>query len=196
MKRIVVMISGGGTNLQALIDAMDAGTIPDTQIVGVVSHRKSAYGLVRAQNADIPTVHFPLAPFTGKPRQEYDSALASKVAEFSPDLVVLAGWMRILTPAFLDRFPNRVINLHPALPGVFPGMHGLERAFAAYQNGDIEHSGCMVHYVVPEVDAGPVIVQEVVPIEPDDTEETFSARLWATENRIIVEAVNKALSNL
>lgn len=195
MKRIVVMISGSGSNLQALIDAIDSGAL-DGEIALVVSNRKNAYGLIRAENAGIPTLYFPLKPFTdaGQSREAYDLALAGKVASSAPDLIVLAGWMHVLSSAFLDQFPNRVINLHPALPGMFAGTHAIERAYEAFQSGEIDHSGCMVHYVVPEVDAGPVITQAVVRFRPGDTLEDFEARLRAAEHRLIVQATAAALN--
>lgn len=190
--RLVVLISGSGTNLQALMDAVQTRAL-DAEIVLVVSNRKAAYGLVRAQEAGIPTLYFPLKPFTdaGKDRAQYDADLAAQIAPFQPDLIVLAGWMHIFSPAFLDVFPKRVINLHPALPGAFAGINAVERTFEAYQRGEIAHGGCMVHYAIPEVDAGAVIVQEVVPIEPGDTLADFEARLHAVEHRIIVEAVRR-----
>lgn len=195
--RLVVLISGSGTNLQALIDATRSGELA-AEIVLVFSNRKAAYGLERARTADIPTRYFPLKPYklAGKSREMYDGDLATAVAAASPDLIVLAGWMHILSPAFLDRFPQRVINLHPALPGQFAGTHAIERAFDAYQNGDISHSGCMVHYAIPEVDAGAVVAQTLVPIEPDDTLDTFEARMHTAEHALIVAATRKALDNL
>lgn len=195
MKRVIVMISGNGSNLQALIDAVDSGTL-ECRIVLVVSNRKNAYGLFRAQDADIPTLYFPLKPFTdaGHSREAYDRALAEKIIALAPDLIVLAGWMHVLSPAFLDQFPNRVINLHPALPGAFAGTQAIERAFEAFQSGEIDRSGCMVHYVIPEVDAGPVIAQSFVRFEPDDTLETYAARLHAAEHELIVRATAIALN--
>lgn len=196
-KRVVVLISGGGTNLQALIDAINGDKL-NAEIVGVVSNKQSAYGLIRAENAGIPTLCFPMKSYTsaGKSREDYDSDLAQKVAEFKPDLIVLAGWMRILTAKFLDHFPDRVINLHPALPGEFAGIEAINRAYEAWQRGEIQHSGCMVHYVIPEVDAGPVIVQEIVPFEVHDTLETYEARLHSAEHRLIVKATGIALDKI
>ncbi|GAP63633.1 MAG: phosphoribosylglycinamide formyltransferase [Ardenticatenia bacterium] len=196
-RRLVVMISGSGTNLQAILDACAEGRLP-AEVVLVVSNRKQAFGLQRAARAGVPTLYFPLKPYkeAGRSREEYDRDLAEQVAQWSPDLIVLAGWMHILSPAFLDRFPNRVINLHPALPGMFPGTHAIQRAFEAYQRGEIEASGCMVHYVIPEVDAGPVIATARVPIFPEDTLETFEQRMHETEHRLIVEATHKALEAL
>ncbi|MFN8374011.1 MAG: phosphoribosylglycinamide formyltransferase [Anaerolineae bacterium] len=192
MKRLVVMISGGGTNLQALIDATRAKEL-DAEIVLVVSNKADAYGLVRAQNAGIPTLVFPLKPYKERGREAYDAALAEQVAQARPDLIVLAGWMQILTPKFIDPFLGRLINLHPALPGAFPGKDAIERAFAAYQERDINASGVMMHHVIPEVDAGEVIVQEAVPFEEGDTLDTFAQRMHEVEHRLIVAAVKKMI---
>jgi formyltetrahydrofolate-dependent phosphoribosylglycinamide formyltransferase len=117
--------------------------------------------------------------------------LATQIASYKPDLIILAGWMHIFSSAFLDKFPKRVINLHPALPAAFAGTHAIERTFEAFQEGKVNHGGCMVHYVIPAVDAGAVIVQEIVPITESDTLEDFEERLHAAEHRIIVEAIHK-----
>jgi formyltetrahydrofolate-dependent phosphoribosylglycinamide formyltransferase len=188
--RIVVMISGSGTNLQALINAVQAGELA-TDIVGVVSNRKAAFGLQRAAQAQIETLYFPLKPYIeqGLSREAYDADLAARVADFEPDLIVLAGWMHVLSEDFLSHFPDQVINLHPALPGAFPGLNAVERTFEAYQKGEVAHGGVMIHYVVPEVDAGPVIAEAVVPITPEDSLETFTARLHGVEHKLIVTAV-------
>ncbi len=195
--RLAVFISGSGSNLQAMIDAIGAGRL-DAEIVVVVSNRKAAYGLVRAETASLPTLYFPLKPYTdaNRSRAEYDAELAEQVSAHAPDLVVLAGWMHVLGPAFLNRFPDRVINLHPALPGCFPGTDAIGRAFDAAQAGDIRESGCMVHYVIPEVDAGPVIAQRTVPILPDDTLATFEARMHAAEHTLLVDAVRQSILHL
>lgn len=195
--RIVVLISGSGSNLQALIDAVGDGTL-DGRIVLVVSNRRTAFGLTRAENATIETLYFPLKPYRDSAesdfRTRYDADLAAAIAPFRPDVIVLAGWMHILSPAFLDRFPRQVINLHPALPGHFAGTHAIERTFEAFQRGESAEGGCMVHYAIPEVDAGAVIAQEVVVIRPNDTLDTFAARIHAAEHRIIVAATQKVLT--
>jgi formyltetrahydrofolate-dependent phosphoribosylglycinamide formyltransferase len=193
--RIVVMISGSGTNLQALINAVRSGTL-EAEIVAVVSNRKAAFGLQRAAQAQIETLYFPLKPYTeqGLSREAYDADLAARVADFEPDLIVLAGWMHVFSDDFLCHFPERVINLHPALPGAFPGINAIERTFEAYQKQEAEHGGVMVHYAVPDVDAGPVIAEAVVPIEPEDSLETFAARLHGVEHRLIVEATRRVLN--
>lgn len=192
--RLVVFISGSGTNLQALIEAVEAGELA-AEIVLVVSNRLQAYGLKRAESAGIPTLYFPLKPYkdAGLDRVRYDADLAEQIRAYQPDLIVLAGWMHVLGPAFLDQFSNRVINLHPALPGQFIGVEAIERAYAAYQRGEISESGCMVHYVIPEVDAGPVLATAVVPIHPSDTLEDFATRMHAAEHKLIVAATRKAL---
>lgn len=192
--RLIVLISGSGTNLQAILDAIARNDLA-AQVVLVVSNRKHAYGLERARKAGVETAYRPLKTYLerGESREAYDRDLAEFLMGYRPDLIVLAGWMHILSPAFLDRFPGKVINLHPALPGQFPGAHAIAEAYAAYQRGDITHSGCMVHYAIPEVDAGPVILQAIVPIEPDDTLDTFEARMHQTEHRIIVEAIRLVL---
>ncbi|MEJ5197685.1 MAG: phosphoribosylglycinamide formyltransferase [Anaerolineae bacterium] len=196
MKRLAVLISGSGTNLQAIIDAVQDGRLA-AQIVVVVSNRRDAYGLVRAERAGIPTLYFPLKPYrdAGRSREEYDADLAERVAAYAPDLVVLAGWMHIFSPAFLARFAGRVLNLHPALPGQFPGTHAIQRAYEAYRRGDIAHTGVMVHWAVPEVDAGAVIAQADVPILPTDTLEDLEARVHRTEHRLLVEAIQTVLKD-
>ncbi len=190
MKRLAVCISGNGSNLQAIIDAVQAGEL-EAQIEVVISNRRDAYGVVRAERAGIPTLYFPLKPYRdmGHSREEYDTDLAEQMAAYEPDLVVLAGWMHVLSPAFLDRFPNCVLNLHPALPGQFPGTHAIQRAYEAFQRGEIDHTGVMVHWVVPEVDAGPAIATAEVPIYPTDSLDDLEARIHTTEHRLLVEAL-------
>jgi len=193
--RLAVLISGSGTNLQAIIDATESGRLPDTRVVVVVSNRKAAYGLVRAERHGIPTIYHPLLPYrkAGKSRAEYDADLAEMLAPYEPDLIVQAGWMHILSNAFLRHYP-RVLNIHPALPGTFPGMHAIERAYVAYQRGEITHTGVMVHWVPDErVDEGPVLMQRVVPIHPTDTLEDLEARIHAVEHELYVAAIARAL---
>lgn len=193
--QLAVLISGNGSNLQAIIDATRAGSL-DAQVAVVVSNRADAFGLRRAEQAGIPTITFPIKPYrvAGRPRAHYDADLASLVMSFQPRLVILAGWMLVLSPAFLDRFPQRVLNLHPALPGQFPGTHAIERAFAAFQSGEIDHTGVMVHIAVPEVDAGPVIASAEVPITAADTLPELEARIHATEHRLLVAATQAMLA--
>ena len=184
---IVVLISGNGSNLQAILDACASGEL-NAQVVAVISNKRDAYGLERARRANVPASAQP------KPkeldRRVYDAELAKLVAAYQPDWVVLAGWMRVLSAAFLDRFPEHVVNLHPALPGTFPGTHAIERAYAAYQAGEIDRTGVMVHLVPDEgVDDGPVLAQEIVPIDPSDTLESLEARIHAVEHRLLVNTL-------
>ena len=145
---LAVLISGNGSNLQAIIDAVSAGCLP-AQIAVVVSNRRAAYGLERARRANIPVRYHPLKPYrdADRSRAQYDANLAALVSEYAPDWVVLAGWMHILSDHFLARFPNRVMNLHPALPGQFPGAHSIDDALAAFARAEIDHTGVMVHLV-------------------------------------------------
>lgn len=195
MKRLAVLISGNGSNLQALIDNIAAGDL-EAEIAVVVSNRADAHGLLRAVDAGIPTVVVPLAAATDPDRASYDVELAELVARYSPDLVVLAGWMLILGASFLDRFPNMVLNLHPAMPGAFPGTNAIARAHAAYQRGEIKNTGVMVHRVVPEVDAGPLITMEPVPIYPDDKVADLEERVHFVEHNLIVATVDMVLRTL
>jgi formyltetrahydrofolate-dependent phosphoribosylglycinamide formyltransferase len=188
--RLVVMISGGGSNLQALIDAIKEKSL-DAKIIHVISNRKNAYGLERAQKYGIPTTIVSLKPYKvdGRGREQFDIDLAEIIKTIEPDLVVLAGWMHILSEPFLTAVGVDVINLHPALPNMFAGINAIERAYEAFQRGEIVYSGCMIHHVIPEIDAGDVIVQADVPILRADTLESFASRMHQTEHRIIVEAV-------
>lgn len=195
--RLAVFVSGSGTNLQAILDAIEQKRL-DAKVVLVVSNRKKAFGLTRAEQAGVPTLYFPLKPYrdANKSREMYDADLAERVKAATPALLVLVGWMHIFSPVFLPHFPQQVINLHPALPDTFPGTHSIERAYEAYQRGEIIHSGCMVHYVVPEVDAGPVVAQSIVSISPDDSLETFTERMHAAEHALIIEAIQQACYTL
>jgi formyltetrahydrofolate-dependent phosphoribosylglycinamide formyltransferase len=193
--RLVVLISGNGSNLQAVLDAVENEVLP-AEVVLVVSNRKKAYGLQRAQNAGIETLYFPLKPYTDaeKSRELYDADLAEHIAAYKPDFIVLAGWLHILSAAFLDQFPRQVINLHPALPGEFAGMHAIERAYDAYQQNKIAFSGCMIHFVIPEVDSGAPIATAEVPILDTDSLEDFTRRMHATEHQLLVYTLRDLIS--
>jgi formyltetrahydrofolate-dependent phosphoribosylglycinamide formyltransferase len=197
MNRLAVLISGNGSNLQAIIDHIAAGDL-DAEISVVVSNRADAYGLQRAAAAGIPTEVLDLVEIkaAGGDRIGYDVELAGLVAGYEPDVVVLAGWMLILGNDFLQRFTPHIINLHPALPGAFPGTDAIARAYAAYQAGDIKHTGVMVHRVVEEVDAGTVIVKEPVPIFPDDSLADLEERIHLVEHNLIVAAIDMVLRAL
>ena len=196
MKRLAVLISGNGSNLQAIIDRIDSGDL-DAEIAVVVSNRADAYGLQRATAAGIPTEVLDLAEIkaAGGDRSGYDIELAGLVAGYAPDLVVLAGWMLILGNDFLKRFAPSVINLHPAMPGAFPGTDAIRRAHEAFSRGEIKRTGVMIHRVVPEVDAGPVVTMEPVPIFPEDSVEELEERVHLVEHNLIVAAVDLLLGD-
>jgi phosphoribosylglycinamide formyltransferase-1 len=185
--RLVVLASGNGSNLQAVLDACSTGELR-AQVVAVVSDKSTAYALQRAATAGVPSVH--VGRHDGETRRDYDARLADVVAGFAPDLVVLAGWMRILTSDFLGWFPDRVINLHPARPGELPGTNAIERAWQQAMAGERTATGVMVHLVPDEgVDDGPVLATEDVPIRPDDTLESLADRVHAVEHRLLVDTI-------
>jgi phosphoribosylglycinamide formyltransferase-1 len=189
--RLVVLISGSGTNLQAILDACREGTLP-ARVAAVVSNKREAFGLERARRAGVPAIAKPRPK--EQDRREYDSELAELVASYEPDWVILAGWMRVLSSNFLNRFPGRVMNLHPALPGAFPGTQAIERAYEAFRRGEIKNTGVMVHLVPDEgVDCGPVLQLEEVPILAEDTVETLEARIHPVEHRLLVAAIRNAV---
>ena len=200
--RLVVLASGAGTNLDAILEAMDGRRL-DAEVMAVVINRREALAGARAERAGIPVSFWPLSPYlacaqsAAEGRRRYDAELAAAVAQAAPDLVVLAGWMHLLSSRFLDRFPGRVINLHPALPGRFPGRSAVADAWSAYQAGLIDRTGAMVHYVPDEgIDNGPVIASVEVPIRRGDTVESLRARIQAAEHELIVAAIAEALAAL
>jgi len=185
--RIAVLVSGEGSNLQAILDACHDSRLP-ARVVGVASSRAGARGLDRALASGVATAV--IEPHTGEPRAEYDARLRDAVAAWSPDIVVLAGFMRILTRVFLDAFAMRVVNLHPALPGDLPGTHAIERAHAEAVAGRRTLSGVMVHLVPDEgVDDGPVLATHEVAMRPDEPLADFAARMHTVEHRLLIEAL-------
>ncbi|MTC72788.1 phosphoribosylglycinamide formyltransferase [Providencia sp. wls1919] len=182
MKNIVVLISGSGSNLQSIIDACQRHEI-DGQIVAVISNKSDAYGLVRAQEAGIPALCVSSKAFTD--RQAYDAALLDAIEQYQPDLVVLAGFMRILTPEFVKHFTGKMLNIHPSLLPKYPGLHTHRRAL---ENGDKEH-GTSVHFVTEELDGGPIILQGHVPVLPQDTEDDLVERVKLQEHLIYPQVI-------
>lgn len=189
--RIVVLVSGSGTNLQALIDAENADKARTADpafgatIVAVGADRTGIQGLVRAEQAGIPTFALRVKDFAG--REEWDRALRDKVAEYEPDLVVSAGFMKLLGPDFLAAFDGRVINTHPALSPSFPGMHGPADALAY----GVKITGCTVFFVAGGVDDGPVVAQAAVPVEADDDVESLHERIKTAERALLVDVVGR-----
>jgi phosphoribosylglycinamide formyltransferase-1 len=182
MKNIVVLISGSGSNLQSIIDACQRHEI-DGQIVAVISNKSDAYGLVRAQEAGISALCVSSKAFTD--RQAYDTALLDAIEQYQPDLVVLAGFMRILTPEFVKHFTGKMLNIHPSLLPKYPGLHTHRRAL---ENGDKEH-GTSVHFVTEELDGGPIILQGHVPVLPQDTEDDLVERVKLQEHLIYPQVI-------
>ena len=182
MKNVVILISGRGSNMEAIIAARDAGNLP-VNIAAVISNRPDAAGLATAARAGIATRHLDHKAFAG--RESFDAALAECIDDFSPDLVVLAGFMRILSEGFVRHYEGRLINIHPSLLPSFPGLHTHQRAL---EEGVRIH-GCTVHFVTPTLDHGPVIIQAAVPVLDDDTEASLAARILVEEHKIYPQAV-------
>jgi len=179
--RVAILISGEGSNLQALLDAASAGTL-GAEIAVVVSNRAAARGLVRARDAGVPARHLGGKDLS---REAYDEALAALLAEYSPDLLVLAGFMRILSPTFVARFQGRILNIHPSLLPNYPGLDTHRRVLAA---GERRH-GATVHFVTVDLDAGPAVLQYRLPVRADDTAESLAARVHVGEHLILPRAV-------
>ena len=175
--KIVVLISGGGTNLQAIIDACDDNSYP-AEVVGVIANKADVYGLTRAQNAGITSLALSHKDFVS--REDYDQALIKKIDAFDADLIVLAGFMRILTPAFVQHFQGKLLNIHPSLLPKYQGLNTHQRAIDA---GDDVH-GVSVHFVTEELDGGPVILQAKVPVFSGDNCDDLAARVHEQEHRI------------
>jgi phosphoribosylglycinamide formyltransferase-1 len=184
MKRLGILLSGRGSNMVAILDGIRAGEILAEPAL-VVSNKAKAPGLDKARSFGVPTAVVPNREFKGRPREEHDRAVAAKLDEAGVEVVVLAGYMRVLSPWFVERYAGRMLNIHPALLPSFPGLHGQAQA--------LEHgariAGCTVHFVDAEVDHGPIVAQAAVPVLPGDTEEALSARILEQEHRIYPFAV-------
>ena len=182
MKKTVILISGRGSNMEALIAARDCGTLP-VDIAAVISNRPDAAGLATAAAAGIAVRCIDHKAFAG--RDAFDAALAGCIDGFAPDLVVLAGFMRILSDGFVHHYAGRMMNIHPSLLPAFPGLHTHRRALAE----GVRIHGCTVHFVTPTLDHGPVIIQAAVPVLDSDDEATLAARVLRQEHRIYPQAV-------
>jgi phosphoribosylglycinamide formyltransferase-1 len=178
VKSGVILISGRGSNMRSIVEA---GT--GLAVKAVISNRPEAGGLEWARNHGIPTVALDHKAHAS--REAFDERLRAEIERLEPDLVLLAGFMRILSPAFIGRFPRRILNIHPSLLPSFPGLHTHRRALEA----GVKLHGCTVHVVTPELDNGPIVVQAAVPVMPDDTEATLAERVLAAEHRIYPQAV-------
>jgi phosphoribosylglycinamide formyltransferase-1 len=180
--KLGVLISGSGSNLQSIIDHIEKGSL-NAEIKIVISNNPDAYGILRAKKHGLPVAVLNHRDF--KSREDFDQELINTLQNNCVQLVVLAGFMRILTPAFLRAFPQRIINIHPALLPAFPGTHVQKQALEY----GAKFSGCTVHFVDEGVDTGPIIIQSVVPVHDDDTEEALAARILKEEHRIYPQAI-------
>jgi phosphoribosylglycinamide formyltransferase-1 len=185
-KRIAVLLSGRGSNFEALADSVAQGRLPGAEIALVISNREGAPGIERARHRGIPTK---VIPSKGLEREAYDRLLVAALREAGIDLVCLAGFMRLLSPYFVEQFRGRILNIHPSLLPAFPGLEAQRQAL---EHG-VKFAGCTVHFVDENLDAGPIVLQAVVPVRDDDTPETLSARVLDEEHRIYSEAVRIVL---
>jgi phosphoribosylglycinamide formyltransferase-1 len=180
---VVVLLSGSGSNLQAIMDAAQSGKVP-IEIRAVISNRPNAYGLERARQAGIDAVALDHKNFTT--REAFDQALMKEIDHYDPGLLIMAGYMRILTPLFVEHYAGHMLNIHPSLLPRYPGLKTHHRAL---ENGDAEH-GASVHFVTTELDGGPVVLQVSVPICSDDTPESLASRVLEQEHRIFPMAID------
>jgi len=187
-KRIGVLLSGRGSNFEALAESVTSGRIPSAEIAIVISNREGAPGLDRAKSRGIPTCAI---PSKGLERETYDRQVVAVLNENKVDLVCLAGYMRLLSPYFVAAFPNRILNIHPSLLPSFPGLESQRQALEY----GVKFAGCTVHFVDENLDAGPIVLQSVVPVKDIDTEDTLSARILEEEHRIYSEAVRIVLED-
>jgi phosphoribosylglycinamide formyltransferase-1 len=185
-KRIGVLLSGRGSNFEALADSVAVGRIPGAEIAVVVSNREGAPGIEKARERKIATR---VIPSKGLEREAYDRQVVAVLNEHKVDLVCLAGYMRLLSPFFVASFPNRILNIHPSLLPSFPGLESQRQALEY----GVKFAGCTVHFVDENLDAGPIVLQATVPVRDDDTEETLASRILAEEHRIYTEAVRIVL---
>jgi phosphoribosylglycinamide formyltransferase 1 len=185
-KRIGVLLSGRGSNFEALADSVAAGRIPGAEIAVVVSNREGAPGIEKAKERKIATR---VIPSKGLEREAYDRQVVAVLNEHKVDLVCLAGYMRLLSPFFVASFPNRILNIHPSLLPSFPGLESQRQALEY----GVKFAGCTVHFVDENLDAGPIVLQATVPVRDEDTEETLASRILAEEHRIYTEAVRIVL---
>jgi phosphoribosylglycinamide formyltransferase 1 len=187
MKKIGVLISGRGSNMLALADAIQDGRIQNAEIAIVISNTAESGGLTKAQERGIATM---VLDHRGKKREEHDRAMAEELKKNNVDLICLAGYMRLLSPWFIREFSHRILNIHPSLLPAFPGLDGQQQAFEY----GVKVSGCTVHFVDEELDHGAIIRQSVVPVLADDTAEKLSARILVEEHKIYADAVNLVLA--
>lgn len=187
--RLGILISGRGSNMLALADAVREGRVPSAEVAVIISDRADAVGLERAKERGLKTV---VVERRGRSREEHDREIAATLREHQVDLVCLAGYMRLLSPEFVNAFRGRILNIHPSLLPDFPGLHPHQQALQA----GVEESGCTVHLVDETLDGGPIIAQRRVPVLVGDTEETLAARILEQEHKLYAEAVGMVINQL
>ena len=187
--RLGILISGRGSNMLALADAVREGRVPSAEVAVIISDRADAVGLERAKERGLQTV---VVERRGRSREEHDREIAATLREHQVDLVCLAGYMRLLSPEFVNAFRGRILNIHPSLLPDFPGLHPHQQALQA----GVEESGCTVHLVDETLDGGPIIAQRLVPVLVGDTEETLAARILEQEHKLYAEAVGMVINQL
>ena len=185
--RLAVLLSGRGSNFEAIADAVGSGAIPGAEIVAVISDVPGAAGLERARRRGLPTHAVDRTSFAS--RAEHEAEVLRILEEARPDLICLAGYMRVLSPGFVAKYPRRILNIHPALLPKFRGLHAQRQALEAGESV----SGCTVHFVDEGTDTGPIVLQREVPVRPGDTEESLSERILAEEHRLYPEAIRGVL---
>jgi phosphoribosylglycinamide formyltransferase 1 len=185
-RRIGVLLSGRGSNFEALADSVASGRIPNAEIALVLSNREAAVGIEKAKSRGLATK---IIPSKGLEREAYDRMVVAALQEAKVDLICLAGYMRLLSPYFVAAFPQKILNIHPSLLPSFPGLEAQKQAL----DYGVKFAGCTVHFVDENLDAGPIILQSIVPVEDADTEETLSARILREEHKIYSEAVKLIL---
>jgi len=186
MKSLGILLSGRGSNFVAIADSIDAGRIPDALISVVIANKADAPGIATARERGLKAL---VIPSQGRPREEHDRAVVAALKQHGADLVCLAGYMRLLSPWFVQQFPHRILNIHPSLLPAFPGLEAQEQAFAY----GVKISGCTVHFVDEELDHGAIIVQKTVPVLDGDDEHTLAARILEQEHLAYTQAINIVL---
>jgi phosphoribosylglycinamide formyltransferase 1 len=186
MKSLGILLSGRGSNFVAIADSIDAGRIPDTQIAVVISNKPDAPGIATARQRGLSAL---VIPSKGKPREQHDREVVGALKQHNVDLICLAGYMRLLSPWFVQQFPRKILNIHPSLLPAFPGLEAQQQAFAY----GVKISGCTVHFVDEELDRGPIIVQKACPVLNTDDEHTLATRILEQEHLAYTEAINVVL---
>src|SRR5579862_5463356 len=186
MKSLGILLSGRGSNFIAIADSIDAGRIPEARIAVVISNKMDAPGIETARQRGLNAI---VIPSKGKPREGHDREVVTALQQNGVELICLAGYMRLLSPWFVQQFPRRILNIHPSLLPAFPGLEAQEQAFAY----GVKVSGCTVHFVDEELDHGPIIVQKAVAVQDDDDEHSLAARILEQEHLVYAEAINIVL---